>query len=88
LATHPVREFLDLDQVVTDTRAYWSGGMPADFVGVAGDFMGGLFGFRRVAPNASRPDDLPVELFDTAEVRIVPVAISFDAWIDWFLKNV
>ena len=40
------------------------------------------------ALNAVRPDDLPVEVFDTTEVRIVPVAASFESWIEWFVENV
>src|SRR5262245_35887076 len=48
LAAHPVREFLTAADVLTATQAYWAAGMPRDFVGVAGDFMGKLFGFRRV----------------------------------------
>src|SRR5215467_7719872 len=35
LSTDPVREFLAPEQVVSDTRLCWSGGMPRDFVGVA-----------------------------------------------------
>jgi hypothetical protein len=44
LGAHPVREFLTPDQVVNNTRLYWSGGMPKDFVGV-----GNLFGLRAEA---------------------------------------
>lgn len=82
------REFLTPAQVVTNTQVCWSGGMPNDFIGVAVDFTGDIYGFRRVAVNAVRPDDLPVEVFDTAEVRIVPVAASFESWIEWFVENV
>jgi hypothetical protein len=85
---HPLREFLSPDQVVTDTRSYWSGGMPRDFVGVAGDFMGNLFGFHRAARDGARPDDLPVSLFDHEYVRVDPVAASFDGWLRWFLEHV
>ena len=88
LGTHPVREFLTPEQVVDDTRLCWSGGMPKDFVGVAGDFMGNLFGFHRMAMNGIRPDDLPVSLFDHDYVRVVPVASSFDEWLKWFIEHV
>jgi hypothetical protein len=88
LGAHPLREFLSPDQVVTDTRLYWSGGMPRDFVGVAGDFMGNLFGFRRAAIHGVRPDDLPVSLFDHDYVRVAPVAASFDGWLRWFMDHV
>ena len=88
LCAHPVREFLTPDQVVNDTQLYWSGGMPKDFVGVAGDFMGNLFGFQRVAMNEGRPDDLPVSLFDHDYVRVTPAAPSFDAWLRWFIDHV
>jgi len=88
LSTHPVREFLAPEQVVSDTRLYWSGGMPRDFVGVAGDFMGNLFGFHRTAMNGIRPDDLPVSLFDHDHARVNPVASSFDEWLRRFIEHV
>jgi hypothetical protein len=88
LGTHPVREFLTPEQVVKDTRLYWSGGMPKDFVGVTGDFMGNLFGFHRTAVNGIRPDDLPVSRFDHDYVRVDPVASSFDEWLKWFIEHV
>jgi len=84
---HAAREFLTPDQVVSDTRLYWSGGMPKDFIGVAGDAMGNLFGFPRVAIAGARPDDLPVRLFDHDYVRVDPVAASFDGWLRWFIEN-
>jgi hypothetical protein len=88
LSAHPVREFLSPDQVVTETRLYWSGGMPKDFVGVAGDFMGNLFGFHRTPMNGLRPDDMLISLFDHDCVRVDPIARSFDSWIRWFIENV
>ena len=88
LGAHPLSEFLTPEQVVNDTRLYWSGGMPKDFVGVAGDFMGNLFGFQRTAMNGVRPDDLPVSLFDHDYVRVDPVASSFDVWLKWFIEHV
>jgi hypothetical protein len=88
LRVHPLREFLSPDQVVTDTRAYWSGGMPQDFVGVAGDFMGNLFGFHRIPRDGPRPDDLPVGLFDHDYVRVDSVSQSFEGWLSWFVDHV
>ena len=88
LGAHPVREFLAPGQVVNDTRLYWTGGMPKDLVGVAGDFIGNLFGFHRIARNGSRPDDLPVTLFDHDYGRIDPAAPSFDTWLGWYLEHV
>lgn len=88
LQVHPVREFLTPEQVVKDTRLYWSGGMTKNFVGVAGDFMGNLFGFNRIAMSGVRPDDLPVSLFDHDYVRVEPAAASFDAWLRWFVEHV
>jgi hypothetical protein len=88
LGAHPVREFLSPDQVVTDTQLYWSGGMPREFVGVAGDFMGNLFGFHRAAMTGVRPDDLPVGLFDHDYFRVDAVAASFDGWLRWFIEHV
>jgi hypothetical protein len=88
LAAHPLREFLSPDQVVTDTLLYWSGGMPRHLVGVAGDFMGNLFGFQRTGRDGVRPEDLPVLLFDHDYIRVDPVAPSFDAWLSWFIEQV
>jgi hypothetical protein len=88
LGAHPVREFLPPEQVVNDSRLCWSGGTPRDFVGVAGDFMGSLFGFRRVAIWGLRPDDSPVCLFDCDYVRVDLAAASFDAWLRWFIEHV
>ncbi len=87
VGVHPLREFLDLNHVVTDTQLYWSGGMPRNFVGVAGDFMGNLFGFPRSGRQGSRPDDLPVSLFDHDFVRVEPVATSFDEWLKQLCSN-
>jgi hypothetical protein len=50
--------------------------------------MGNLFGFRRAAMNGVRPDDLPVSLFDHDYVRVDPAAVSFDAWLRWFIEHV
>jgi len=88
LPAHPLREFLKLYDVITDTQLYWSGGMPDDFIGIAGDFCGNLFGFRRVPLDTSRPDDLPVILFDHDYLCVDHVAASFDAWLNWFVDHV
>ena len=85
---YPLREFLSPAQAEADTRAYWSAGMPRDFVGMAGDFMGNLFGLPRVNRDGPRPDDLPVRLFDHDYLHVVPVAESFDGWLRWFLEHV
>jgi hypothetical protein len=63
LGAWPVREFFDPEGVVNDTRLAWSGGMPRDVVGIASDFAGNLFGFRRAARVLPRLDQ-PVVLFD------------------------
>ena len=47
LPARPPREFLTPFQVVADTRVCWVGGMPNDFIGIATDFTGDMFGFRR-----------------------------------------
>lgn len=88
MGVHPVREFLTPAEVVDDTQAYWTGGMPRDFIGVAGDFMGNMFGFQRVSRDMNRPDDLPISLFDHDFLRIEPIAESFDEWLAWFVENV
>jgi hypothetical protein len=88
LATHPVREFLSPQLVISDNPMCWGGGMPTNLVGFAGDFMGGLFGFPRTARIGQRPDDLPVQLFDADYVKVVPIAESFDNWLLWIVENV
>src|SRR5579859_8071455 len=45
---HPdVQDFFKPHEVIDDTRAYWSGGMPEDVIGIASDCMGNMIGFRR-----------------------------------------
>jgi hypothetical protein len=87
LGVHPLREFLKPAEIINDNRAYWSGGMPRNFLGVAGDLMGNLFGFPRVPRDNPRPDDLPISLFDHDYLRINPVSGSFDKWLMWFVDN-
>lgn len=87
LNVHPLREFLNPTEVVQATRSYWAAGMPNDLIGIAGDFMGNLFGFIRVAKTNILPDDLPVVLFDHDYVCVTPVADSFDDWIAWFVSH-
>ena len=88
LGVEPVREFFSHEEVAGDTRLYWSGGMPADLIGVASDGCGNMFGFRRSSRSTPRPDDLPVLFFDHDFVRVVKVADSFEAWLRWFDERV
>jgi hypothetical protein len=88
LGAEPVMEFFSPAEVVRDTRLYWSGGMPADFIGIASDGCGNMFGFRQSPRRSPRPEDLPVLFFDHDFVRVVEVAGSFEAWLRWFLDRV
>jgi hypothetical protein len=88
LGAEPVREFFSPADVDRDTRLYWSGGMPSDFIGVASDGCGNMFGFRRLPRCGPRPDDSPVLFFDHDFVRVVEASGSFDGWLGWFLASV
>ena len=88
LGAEPVREFFSPPEVALDTRLYWSGGMPSDFIGVASDGCGNMFGFRRFPRDGPRPDDSPVLFFDHDFVRVVEASGSFDGWLSWFLARV
>jgi hypothetical protein len=72
-------------EAVEGTTAYWSGGMPDDFIGFANDCMGNLFGFKRVTPPAVRPADAAVYVFDHDFVEVFEVAPSFEALLASYL---
>jgi hypothetical protein len=88
LGVEPVREFFTPSQVAADTRLYWSGGMPVDFIAIASDFCGNMFGFGRCDCRSPRPDDLPVFFFDHDFVRVTEVSASFDGWLGRYLELV
>jgi hypothetical protein len=88
LGAEAVREFFSPAEVIRDTRLCWSGGMPADFIGIASDGCGNMFGFRRSPRGSPRPDDLPVLFFDHDFVRVIEVATSFEGWLRWFVERV
>ena len=71
---------------VDNTKAYWSAGMPTDFIGFGSDCMGNLFGFKRLEPPASRPPDAPVFVFDHDFVEVKPVASSFITFLENYVS--
>ena len=82
---HPdVQNFDGPHETTKGTQAYWSGGMPDDFIGVASDCMGNMFGFAR---RTETLDDAPVLFFDHEFVDVAEVAPSFDALLSWYLDN-
>jgi hypothetical protein len=85
LGINLVREFFTPEEVVRDTRLYWSGGMPSDFIGIASDGCGNMFGFRR---EQARTDDSPVLFFDHDFVSVKQDADAFDSWLARFLNEV
>lgn len=85
LGINLVREFFTPEEVVRDTQLYWSGGMPSDFIGIASDFCGNMFGFRR---EKARADDLPILFFDKDFVNVNQDADTFDSWLTRFLDEV
>jgi hypothetical protein len=79
-----VQDFLAVNDIISDTKGYWSAGMPNDIIGVASDCMGNMIGFRR---QAYITDDAPVLLFDHDFVAVHELAPSFDAFLLWYLDN-
>jgi hypothetical protein len=82
---HPdVQNFLSPREVMDGTRAYWSGGMPDDVIGIASDCMGNMIGFRR-HPMSS--DDQPMVFFDHDFLDVHVISSSFDELLQWYLDN-
>ena len=82
---HPdVQDFLVTNEVVENTKGYWSAGMPDDVIGFASDCMGNMIGFRR---SRERRDDASVVFFDHDYVEVSEIASSFDEFLDWYLAN-
>jgi hypothetical protein len=82
---HPdIQNILDTAVAIEGTRAYWSGGMPKDVIGVASDGMGNMIGFSR---QAMASDDAPVVFFDHDLVEVYEVAPSFDEFLTWYLEH-
>jgi hypothetical protein len=82
---HPdTQNILDPAEVIDNTKAYWSGGMPEDVIGVGSDCMGNMIGFRR---QTTASDDAPVVFFDHDLVELYDVASSFDEFLTWYLEH-
>ena len=82
---HPdIQNINDPVEAIAGTKAYWSGGMPEDVLGVGGDCMGNMIGFRR---QAARSEDSPVVFFDHEFVEVYEVAPSFDEFLQWYLDH-
>ena len=80
-----IREFLTDDEVVRNSRLYWSGGMSDALIGFASDSMGNMFCFRRQPKGAARPDDAEVWFFDHDFCTEHKVADSFDELIQAYV---
>ena len=82
---HPdIQNILDPVEAIEGTKAYWSGGMPEDVIGVGSDCMGNMIGFRR---QASVANDAPVVFFDHDFVDVNEIASSFDEFLSWYLEH-
>jgi hypothetical protein len=82
---HPdVQDILEPREAIVNTRAYWSGGMPDNVIGIASDCMGNMIGFHRQAVSS---DDAPVVFFDHDFVEVYEVAPSFDEFLVWYLDH-
>jgi SMI1 / KNR4 family (SUKH-1) len=88
LGIETVHEFFSPVDVTRNSQMYWSAGMPADFIGVASDVCGNMFGFQRLERGGLRPDDSPVLFFDHDFVQVLKRSESFDAWLESFLARV
>lgn len=85
---HPdLQDILSPSEAIQNTKAYWSGGMPENLVGVASDCMGNMIGFQRELKLGERPADVPVWFFDHDLNKVHAVASSFDEFISWFVKH-
>ncbi len=85
---HPdVQNFMPVTDIPDDTAAYWQAGMPGNVVAFASDCMGNLFVFPRELHDVA-PDDAPVLFFDHDFSTVETVAVSFDAFLLWFLDNI
>jgi hypothetical protein len=82
---HPdIQNVLDPREAIDGTKAYWTGGMPNDVIGIGSDCMGNMIGFRRQKKSA---DDAPVVFFDHDFVEAYEVAPSFDEYLAWYLDH-
>lgn len=82
---HPDFQHLDdPTDAIAGTKAYWSAGMPDDVIGVGGDCMGNMIGFRRQSVSS---EDSPVVFFDHDFVEVSEVGPSFDEFLNWYLDN-
>jgi len=81
---HDIKNIEEPSEAIKGTKAYWSGGMPDDVIGVASDCMGNAIGFRR---QSAPSDDSPVWFFDHEFVEVYETASSFDALLIWYLDN-
>lgn len=79
-------ELCKVDDVIKDTKGYWSAGMSEELIGFASDSMGNMFCFRRVAPGESRPDDAEVWFFDHDFCKDSKIEDGFDNWLLNYLK--
>lgn len=81
---HDIQNLLDPAKAIDGTKAYWSGGMPEDVIGIGSDCMGNMIGFRR---QETPTDDAPVVFFDHDFVEVYEVASSFDEYLAWYLDH-
>jgi hypothetical protein len=82
---HPdIQDFLTPQEIVDNTKGYWSAGMPSEHIGIASDCMGNMIGFHRVL-NAL--DDASVMFFDHDYCTVRVLAPSFDDFLRWYVEH-
>jgi hypothetical protein len=84
----PPSEFLTPQEVIDDTRLCWTGGMPTDFIAIASDGCGNLYGFRKTERSQPRPLDLPVLFFDHDFIVVKLITSSFNEWLVSYLRGI
>ncbi|MGJ8654360.1 MAG: SMI1/KNR4 family protein [Opitutaceae bacterium] len=67
------------------TLAYWSGGMPEEYVLFGNDSMGNAFCFKKSEENK---DDSPVHFFDHDFCKMDKLADTFDEWLSDYIHKI
>ena len=78
-----VNNIYEAKESIESTEAYWSGGMPTDYVVFGNDCMGNAFCFKKMKETM---DDSAVFFFDHDYVTVDQLADSFDSWLEKYLN--
>jgi hypothetical protein len=84
-ASFDVQQFLNAEEIIKNSKLYWSGGMDSQLVGIASDCMGNMFAFRR-KQSEPRNDDCALLFFDHDFCKVHEESSSFHAWLESFIR--